>query len=197
MVEMRAVISKKLSRVFFCFKRAGNSNCGRSMGHYWTTFAELIATPFEHIELVWGIVPLYFGLLLNEMTSTKANFSTAIQTGFSFLWAGAQWLWPYFVPHGRHGMYLELNAMLPINLLVTFLVIALGFVALFSGVRKKFPKYLRFLGYTRFANYFMITIFPIQAHYLPWTWERLLAIALFAVPIWLALHFGLMPIRNR
>jgi E3 ubiquitin-protein ligase DOA10 len=87
--------------------------------------------------------------------------------------------------------------MLPINLLVTFLVIALGFIALFSGIRKKFPKYLRFLGYTRFANYFMITIYPIQSHYLPWTWERLLAIALFAVPIWLALHFGLMPIRNR
>jgi hypothetical protein len=196
MVEMRAVISKKLSRVFFCFKRAGNSNCGRSMGHYWTTFAELIVTPFEHIDLVWGIVPLYFGLLLNELTSDKANFRTAIQTGFSFLWAGAQWLWPYFkTSHG--SPHIEIGAMLPINLLVTFLVIAFGVVALFSGVRKKFPKYLRFLGYTRFANYFMITIFPIQSHYLPWTWERLLASALFAVPIWLALHFGLMPIRNR
>ena len=91
----------------------------------------------------------------------------------------------------------EFNAMLPINLLVTFLVIALGFVALVSGVRKKFPKHLRFIGHTRFANYFMIAIFPIQAHYLPWTWERLAAIVLFAVPIWLALHFGLMPLRNR
>jgi hypothetical protein len=43
----------------------------------------------------------------------------------------------------------------------------------------------------------MITIFPIQAHYLTWTWERLAAIVLFAVPIWLLLHFGLMPLRNR
>jgi len=77
------------------------------------------------------------------------------------------------------------------------LVIALGLVALVSGVRKKFPKRLRFVGHTRFANYFMITIFPIQAHYLPWTGERLGAITLFAVPIWLALHFGLMPLRSR
>ena len=43
----------------------------------------------------------------------------------------------------------------------------------------------------------MIMIFPIQAHYLPWTWERLFVIVLFAVPVWLALHFGLMPIRGR
>ncbi len=43
----------------------------------------------------------------------------------------------------------------------------------------------------------MITIFPIQAHFLAWTWERFIAIALFAVPIWLVLHFGLMPVRNR
>ena len=78
--------------------------------HYWATFAELIVVPFEHVVLVWGIVPLYFGLLLNALTADKANFRTAIQTGFSFLWAGAQWLWPYFVPHAAHGRYLELNA---------------------------------------------------------------------------------------
>lgn len=167
------------------------------MGYYWNTFAELIATPFEHVALIWGIVPLYFGLLLNELTSDKASFRTALQTGFSFLWAGAQWLWPFFIPHAAHGKYLELEAMLPVNLLVTFLVIALGVVALVSGLRKKFPKRLRFLGHTRFANYFMITIFPIQAHIgMDWTWDRLITIVVFAVPIWLALHFGLMPIRN-
>ena len=164
---------------------------------YWTAFAELIVTPFEQSALIWGIVPLYFGLLLNELTSDKASFRTAIQTGFSFLWAGAQWLWPYFVPHAARGRYLEWEAMLPVNLLVTFLVIVLGVMALASGLRKKFPRRLRFLGHTRFANYFMIAIFPVQSHYLPWTWERLAAIILFAVPVWVVLHFGLMPLRNR
>jgi hypothetical protein len=164
----------------------------------WNTFAELLVAPFEHVALIWGIVPLYFGLLLNELTSDKASFRTAIQTGFSFLWAGTQWLWPFFVPHAAHGRYLEWQEMLPVNLLVTVLVITLGVVALVSGLRKKFPKRLSFLGHTRFANYFMIAIFPIQARIgMDWTWDRLLAIALFAVPIWLALHFGLMPLRNR
>ena len=60
------------------------------MGHYWNTFAGLISTPFGYAALIWGIVPLYFGLLLNELTADKANFRTALQTGFSFLWAGAQ-----------------------------------------------------------------------------------------------------------
>ena len=166
--------------------------------HYWITFRELITVPFEHISLVWGIGPLYFGLLLNELTAAKANFRTALQTGFSFLWAGAQWLWPYFVPRSPHGPYLEWNLMLPVNLLVTLLVIATGAVALLSGLRKKFPTHLRFIGHTRFANYFMITIFPIQAHApgMVWTWDRLVAIALFALPVWLLLHFGLMPVRK-
>jgi len=162
----------------------------------WAAFAELIQTPFRHKELIWGIVPLYFALLLGELTSTKANFSTAIQTGFSFLWAGAQWLYPYFRPRGPLGPHLQLGAMLPVNLLVTFLVIALGFVALASGLRRRFPRYGSFLGRTRFANYFMIAIFPIQTHYLAWSWLRLGAIGLFAVPVWVVLHFGLMPLRK-
>src|SRR5215471_11364343 len=108
---------------------------------YWRIFIDLIRAPFEHAELVWGIVPLYFGLLLNELTSAKANFRTAIQTGFSFLWAGAQWLYPYFKTHAPGGPRLELDAMLPVNLVVTFLVLTLGTVALLSGLRRKYPKY--------------------------------------------------------
>ena len=44
----------------------------------------------------------------------------------------------------------------------------------------------------------MIAIFPIQAHApgMEWTWDRLVAIAFFAVPVWLLLHFGLMPFRK-
>ena len=169
--------------------------------NYWSTFVELIETPFQHVALVWGIVPLYFALLLNEMTSTKANFRTAVQTGFSFLWAGAQWLYPYFRARAPGTPQLEWNAMVPVNLFVTFVVLGLGTLALISGLRRRYPKYCAFLGHTRFSNYFMITIYPMQAHNPPWTlswtWERLVAIALFAVPVWLVLHFGLMPVRNR
>jgi len=167
------------------------------MNNFWATFLELLRTPFEHIELVWGIVPLYFGLLLNELTSAKANFRTAIQTGFSFLWAGAQWLWQFYRSRGPLAPPLEPGMLVrSVNLLVTILVIALGLIALVSGIRKRFPRHARFLGHTRFANYFMIMIFPIQAHIgMNWTWERLAAIALFAVPVWLVFHFGLMPVR--
>ena len=81
--------------------------------------------------------------------------------------------------------------------MVTGLVVVLGAVALYSGLRRRYPKYASFLGHTRFSNYFMITIYPIQAHALVWTWKRLAAIAIFAVPVWLVLHFGLMPFRGR
>ena len=164
---------------------------------YGLTFLELIRTPFTEVNMIWGIVPLYFALFLNELTSTKANFRTAIQTGFSFLWAAAQWL--YFFAKSRQltGTVPAASSTRALNLLVTVLVLVFGLVALYSGLRRRYPKYGSFLGHTRFSNYFMITIYPIQAHHFGWTWERLTTIAIFAAPVWLVLHFGLMPFRAR
>ena len=167
--------------------------------YYLAVFVELIRTPFQHLALVWGIVPLYFALLLNELTSSKKSFRTAIQTGFSFLWAGAQWLFLYgnATVATSTASAVALKGIPTINLVVTGLVLVLGAVALYSGLRRRYPRYASFLGHTRFGNYFMITLYPIQAHALGWTWARLAAIAIFAVPIWLVLHFGLMPLRGR
>ena len=166
------------------------------MNNYWIAFEQIIATPFEHAALIWGIVPLYFGLLLNELTSDKANYRTAVQTGFSFIWAAAHWLYPYFQSGSGGRPWVELGPMLPVQFVVTFLVLAFGVLALYSGIARRYPKYCRFLGHTRFANYFMITIFPMQARALDWTWDRWIAVALFAVPVWVALHFGFMPLRK-
>ena len=164
--------------------------------HYGLTFLELIHAPFTDVNMIWGIVPLYFALLLNELTSTKANYRTAIQTGFSFLWAAAQWFYFFAKSHSAAAVTATATTTRPINLVVTVIVFAFGLLALYSGLRRRYPKYGSFLGHTRFSNYFMITIYPIQAHHFDWTWERLTAIAIFAVPIWLVLHFGLMPFRG-
>lgn len=164
--------------------------------HYWGIFLDLLAAPFQRSSMIWGIVPLYFALLLNELTSSKANFNTAIQTGFSLLWSAAHWLYPQIRVHVLLHPHLGVNSMPPLNLLINCLVIAFGLLALVSGLMRHFPKHCSFLGHTRFSSYFMVTIFPIQAGYLVWTWERLCAIALFAVPIRLVLHFGLMPFRK-
>ncbi|HWQ93824.1 MAG TPA: hypothetical protein VN673_19330 [Clostridia bacterium] len=162
----------------------------------WHVFAELIRTPFEHLALIWGIVPLYFGLLFSEITAEKASFRTAFQTGFSFLWAGLQWSYPYYSRHRPGASHIEWQSLLAVNAVVTLLVLVLGVMALISGIRRRFPRFGSFLGHTRFSNYFMIAIYPIQAQHLEWSWERLVAIVVFAVPIWLALHFGLKPLRK-
>jgi hypothetical protein len=159
-------------------------------------FIELIVMPFRHAEMVWGIVPLYFGWVVNEMNSAKASYRTAVQTGFSFMWAGAHWSYQYMTANQTTGQEFNWKIFLAVNVTVTVLVLILGAAALVSGVRKKYPKYGKFLGHTRFSNYFMITIFPMQSGYLPWSWERFVAILAFAVPIWMLFHFGLMPLRK-
>lgn len=163
---------------------------------YWPIFWQLIRTPFEHAELIWGIVPLYFGWIVNEMTSAKASFKTAIQTGFAFLWSGAHWTYQYLAERPASAPKLNPDGLFAVNVLVTALVLVIGALALISGLRRKYPRYGSFLGHTRFSNYFMIAIFPIQSGYLDWSWERLTAIVIFAVPLWFALHFGLMPLRK-
>jgi hypothetical protein len=134
--------------------------------------------------------------MLNEMTSSKANFRTALQTGFSLIWSAAQWLYPNIKFYLMRDPHVGLKHMPALNLVVTSLVLILGVLAFICGLMHHFPKYCSFLGHTRFSSYFVITIFPIQAGDLPWTWDRLEAIAVFAVPIWLLLHFGLMPFRK-
>ena len=164
---------------------------------YPTLFAQLLRTPFQHIDLVWGIVPLYFGWLLNELTDRKANFKTALQTGFSFLWSGAHW--GYQQVYSRPLWAVKINLIsdaFVVNVAVTIGVLILGALAIVSVVRKRFPPGLSFLGHSRFSNYFMITIFPIQAGEIKWGWNYVVAILIFAVPIWMLMHFALKPWRK-
>lgn len=166
------------------------------MAQLWQTFLTLVVTPFQHLEMVWGIVPLYFGWVVNEVTSSKASFRTALQTGFVFTWAAAQWLYPYFRRWDTQHESITPDVLMAVNMVVTLLVLALGVLALFCGIRRKYPKYCSFLGHSRFSAYFTIMMFPMQAHYLQWTWLRLGAIAAFAIPVWVIVHFGLMPLRK-
>ena len=167
------------------------------IAHLWAVLLELIRTPFQYAEMVWGIVPLYFTWILNELTSPKASYRTATQTGFAFLWAGANWTWQYLAARPGQSPRLDLTALFAVNVLVTVLVLAVGLLALISGIRRRFPRYGSFLGHSRFSAYFMIAIFPIQSNYLSWSWDRFLAILIFAGPLWLLIHAGQMAFRPK
>lgn len=165
------------------------------LGSLAATFWELIRTPFLNPELIWGIVPLYFGWIVNELTSSKASFGTAIQTGFALLWAVAQWVWQAFRDHPTK-LANAADALPAVNWAVNAVVLVFGAMALWAGLRKRYPRGWKFLGHTRFAGYFMIAIFPIQAGSLHWNWERLGAVATFALPVWLLTHLMLVPLRR-
>lgn len=162
------------------------------------TFWELIRIPFRHSDTVWGILPLYAAWLINEITDPKASHRTALQTGASFLWAGAHWA--YLSLYSRPAWMVKinlLNNLFVVSVAVTLVVILLGGIALTCGVRKKFLPGFSFLGHVRFSSYFVITIYGIQANYLQWSWERVAAIVAFALPVWLAVHLALKPWRKR
>ena len=163
----------------------------------WRTFLELVAAPFHQPEMVWGIVPLYFGWILNELTSGRPSFHTAIQTGFGFIWAAAHWVYQQTRRGAGVPGHMAYGGFMSIQGLVTLLIFAFGVVALISGLRRKYPKGWGFLGHSRFSNYFMIAIFPIQSGFLAWTVNRFLAVLGFAVPLWMLLQIGFMPLRRK
>ena len=166
----------------------------RVHGDYPAIFWELIRKPFEHTELIWGIIPLYFSWACSELTGARANFNTAIQTGFNLVWAGAHWTLQY-MHNPASGGRLDLSALFAVNVLVTLVTMLIGLLALYSGVRKRFPKYASFVGHSRFSSYLTIAVFPIQSNYLKWSWDRLIAIVIFAIPVWVVLSLTARAIR--
>lgn len=164
------------------------------MGSLASTFWKLIRVPFEHADLIWGIVPLYFGWAVNELTSPRATYGTAVQTGFAFLWAGAQWIWQALPASASPAKTATFSS---VSFGVTLGVLILGGMAFWSGLRRRYPKGMSFLGHTRFAGYFMIALFPMQSGHLAWNRDRVAAILVFAVPVWLAVHLVLLPLRRR
>src|SRR5687767_6538761 len=113
---------------------------------YSSIFWEILKKPFQEPALIWGIVPLYFAWMLNEMTSSRASYRTALQTGFSLVWAGAHWTYLYF-NRGRNAPELTLNALLAVNVIVTVITLAFGLVAFISGLCRRYPPYGSFLGH--------------------------------------------------
>lgn len=152
-----------------------------------TEFLLLVATPFRHISLVWGIVPVYVAWVFSELTPQKRSYRTALQTGFSFVWSAAQWYWKW---EGRG------KAPGVANLVCTAIFAVFGLLALWSGVRRRFPKRMEFLGHARFANYLVIAVYPMMAGYLSWTMPRAAAVAVFAPVVWVLVHLVLAPFRR-
>jgi hypothetical protein len=163
---------------------------------YAALFWELIRTPFQHIELVWGIVPLYTGWLVHEITSPKKSFRTALNTGCGFLWSAAHWLYQIFGARPSEAPPISVDLLLMVNVTVTLAVAVIGLIALWVGFRRRFPRGLSLLGHARFSNYLMIAIFPMQSAYLAWSWNRVAAILIFAVPLWLVVDLAFLPVRR-
>jgi hypothetical protein len=163
---------------------------------YASLFWELIRTPFLHMELVWGIVPLYTGWLVHEITSPKKSFRTALNTGCGFLWSAAHWLYQVFGARPEKAPPISLDLLLAVNIAVTLAVAVIGLVALWVGFRRRYPRGLSLLGHARFSNYLMIAIFPMQSAYLAWSWDRVAAILLFALPLWVCVDLAFVPVRR-
>jgi len=170
------------------------------IAHYLAIFSRSSRRRFKHTALIWASCRFIL-LCAHEFDLQQSKFSHRAANGFQlFCGPDVQWLYPYFKPHGPKRASNRMNAMTPVNLFLTFLVLALERWHCSSGIppKKKVSEILLIPRPYRFQHYFMISDLPrCKAQAPPWTWDRLIVVGIVvAVPIWLILHFGLIHSGN-
>ncbi len=160
-----------------------------SLELYWTTWLKLVTEPFRYFGSVWlGILPLYVTLALGELYKSKVSFGHAVSNGFVMLWAGLNW-GARLSGIGWTGYVTEFSkAQMSVAWLVTAATVALGVFTIVLGFRKKDRGLCEVLGHTRFSCYFLILFYPMQARLLRWDNTNVIAVLLFALPVWFVVY---------
>jgi hypothetical protein len=155
---------------------------------YYVKLVELIVAPFRDFGAVWlGIVPLYVSLLLGELYKSKVSFSHAVGNGFVMLWTGLNWTM-HLSNLGFFAYLGDVKSRTAIAWLVAVCAVGLGIFTIVLGLRKKDRTLCQILGHTRFSNYFLITLYPMQVGLIRWNWPSLSAVLVFALPAWLFIY---------
>lgn len=151
---------------------------------YLVKFVQLLVVPFDNLGRAWPILPVYTALILGEIYRSKISFGHAVGNGFVMLWAGVTWVRD--LARANALAYLFSNKALA--WVVAGTAIALGIFAIVLGLRRKDKALCEILGHTRFSCYFIITVYPMQAGWIAWSWTNLAAILIFALPCWLVIY---------
>jgi len=155
---------------------------------YLVKLVELIVAPFRDLGAVWlGIVPLYVSLLLGELYKSKVSFGHAVGNGFVMLWTGLNWTM-HLSNLGFFAYLGDIRSRTAIAWLVAVCAVGLGIFTIVLGLRKKDRTLCQILGHTRFSNYFLITLYPMQVGLIRWNWPSLSAVLVFALPAWLFVY---------
>lgn len=156
---------------------------------YWMNWLTLLVEPFHHFGIVWlGILPLYVTLVLGELYKSKVSFGHAVGNGFVMLWAGLNW-GAHLSGIGWMGYVTQFSKdQMGVAWVVTAAAVALGVFTIVLGFRKKDKTLCEVLGHTRFSCYFLILLYPMQARLLRWDNTNLIAVLLFALPVWFVIY---------
>jgi len=160
-----------------------------SLQTFWMNWLMLVVEPFRHFGVVWlGILPLYVTLVLGELYKKNVSFSHAVGNGFVMMWAGLNW-GAHLSGIGWMGYAMQSSkSQMSVAWLVTAAVAALGVFTVVLGLRKKDKTLCEVLGHTRFSCYFLILLYPMQARLLGWDHSYLIAVLVFALPVWFIVY---------
>ena len=159
---------------------------------YWSQFITLLVVPFQNLDMVWGILPIYASMILGEIYEGRMDFGRAVINGAVMLLAGLDWAW--HLSRASNLAYLFSDMSLP--WLVTAICIGLGVFTIILGLRRKDKPLAATLGHTRFSCYYIILLYPMQARLVPWSSSALVATLVFAIPAWV-LIYGLGRLASR
>ena len=143
------------------------------------TIWHLLVVPFQNLNTVWPILPVYTSVVLGEIYG-KGGFASAVGNGFVLLWAGLNWV--------RHLWGHSNFSFAAVSWVVAIVAAALGVTLIVLGIRRKAKRTCEVLGHTRFSCYFIVMLYPLQAGLVRWDWFTVVTILAFAIPAWCLIY---------
>ncbi|MBS3101965.1 hypothetical protein J4458_00790 [Candidatus Woesearchaeota archaeon] len=137
----------------------------------------IFVAPFENLNMLWVLVPIYLGWLFTEVFQEKKGTSigNAISNGVIALWVGIDWTrtTTNALIEGTKMTWKQIAG----KFLVAVFVLLYGIFIIYKGAKGK--ALTKYIGRIRIVTYIVIVFTPIFYNVVELTWQFVFSVVLF------------------
>lgn len=142
----------------------------------------LFLTPFQNLEVLWILVPVYLGLLVAELYQEKKGTSmgNAMSNSIIVLWGGVDFLRITINSLDKFDLHFFSK------LLISAIILVYGITILIIGFKAK--EVIRYIGRIREVCYCIIIFAPLYYANVQLSWSYLFGAVFYFPLFYLAVH---------
>ena len=147
---------------------------------FWSLFIlwlSIFIAPFENLEMLWIIVPVWLVWFFSEFFQEKrgTSFGNAISNGVVALWVGIDWI-RYLIRLIGEGE-IDYGMQTYSKFFLSFIVFVYGLIIIIYGIKTR--SYIKYIGRIREITYVLLMLSPVVYGIVEMHWKTALAMILF------------------